>query len=298
MTTLVLILIGLNLVFLVILLVRSFQKKEDQTDTLLNPLNQTINRIETSVREEIRSFREETSKTGRENRQEQTDSLNKFQQILIQQADVQSKQLEVLTKTNQDALQKLTERIDTRLVELSARLETTLKDNRTELQTALKQFQDSFQNSVKEFNDLQKQKFDDMGRRQDELIKSTELKLEKMRETVDEKLHKTLEERLGQSFKLVSEQLQAVQKGLGEMQTLAVGVGDLKKVLNNVKTRGVLGEIQLGSLLEQILTPEQYLTNVKTKKGSADAVEFAIKLPGKDEKNNSGLMTSDDKVSL
>ncbi|MCA0444705.1 MAG: DNA recombination protein RmuC [Bacteroidetes bacterium] len=295
MTTLVLILVGLNLVFLVILLVRSFQKKDDQAETLLNPLNQTINRVETSVREEIRMFREETSKTGRENRQEQTDSLNKFQQILIQQAEVQSKQLEVLTKTNQDALQQLTQRIDTRLVELATRLETTLKDNRTELQTALKQFQESFQASVKDFNDLQKQKFDEMGRRQDELIKSTELKLEKMRETVDEKLHKTLEERLGQSFKLVSEQLQAVQKGLGEMQTLAVGVGDLKKVLNNVKTRGVLGEIQLGSLLEQVLTPEQYLTNVKTKKGSADAVEFAIKLPGKDEENNSVLLPIDAK---
>jgi len=107
--------------------------------------------------------------------------------------------------------------------------------------------------------------------------------LEKMRETVDEKLHKTLEERLGQSFKIVSERLEAVQKGLGEMQNLANGVGDLKKVLSNVKTRGVLGEIQLGNILEQIMAPEQYEANVKTKQGSNDHVEFAIKLPGKDD---------------
>jgi DNA recombination protein RmuC len=140
-----------------------------------------------------------------------------------------------------------------------------LKDNREELATALKNLSDT------------------MALRQGELIKSTEAKLEKMRETVDEKLHKTLEDRLGQSFKLVSERLEAVQKGLGEMQHLANGVGDLKKVLSNVKTRGVLGEIQLGNILEQIMAPEQYESNVKTKKGSNDHVEFAIKLPGKDD---------------
>jgi DNA recombination protein RmuC len=108
-------------------------------------------------------------------------------------------------------------------------------------------------------------------------------KLEKMRETVDEKLHATLERRLGESFKLVSDKLEMVHKGLGEMQNLAIGVGDLKKVLSNVKTRGILGEIQLGNILEQILTTEQYATNVATKKGSRDHVEFAIKLPGKDD---------------
>ena len=114
-------------------------------------------------------------------------------------------------------------------------------------------------------------------------MKTTELRLEKMRETVDEKLHKTLEERLGKSFEIVTQQLLQVQKGLGEMQTLAAGVGDLKKVLSNVKTRGVLGEIQLANILEQILAPEQYEANVKTKKGSDALVEFALKLPGKNE---------------
>ena len=107
-------------------------------------------------------------------------------------------------------------------------------------------------------------------------------KLEQMRATVDEKLHDTLEKRLGESFKLVSERLELVQRGLGEMQTLANGVGDLKKVLTNVKTRGTFGEIQLGSLLEQILAPGQYESNVETRRQSGQRVEFALKLPGRD----------------
>ncbi|KJS86234.1 DNA recombination protein RmuC, partial [Desulfosporosinus sp. BICA1-9] len=111
-------------------------------------------------------------------------------------------------------------------------------------------------------------------------------KLDQMRSTVDEKLSATLEQRLGESFKLVSDRLEAVHKGLGEMQTLASGVGDLKKVLTNVKTRGMWGEIQLGNLLDQILTPEQYSSNVITKIGSNDRVEFAIKLPARDGQDN------------
>ena len=109
-------------------------------------------------------------------------------------------------------------------------------------------------------------------------------KLEKMRETVDEKLHSTLEKRLGESFKVVSERLKEVYTGLGEMQSLASGVGDLKKVLTNVKTRGTWGEIQLGNLLDQMLTVDQYERNVVTKQGSREPVEFAIKLPGRDGK--------------
>jgi DNA recombination protein RmuC len=108
-------------------------------------------------------------------------------------------------------------------------------------------------------------------------------RLEKMRETVDEKLHSTLEKRLGESFQIVSLQLEQVQKGLGEMQALASGVGDLKRVLSNVKTRGVLGEYQLEAILEQVLTPDQYARNVKTKPGSNDMVEFAIRIPSKEE---------------
>ena len=196
-------------------------------------------------------------------------------------------ELSVALKENREELSnglgKLTARLEEKLGQISEGLNNNAKENRKELTDSLKAFSDAFSENVKNFNDLQKQKFETMATKQDELVKSTEEKLEKMRETVDEKLHKTLEERLGQSFKLVSERLEAVQKGLGEMQTLANGVGDLKKVLSNVKTRGVLGEIQLGNILEQIMAPEQYEANVKTKHNSNDHVEFAIKLPGKDD---------------
>ena len=113
-----------------------------------------------------------------------------------------------------------------------------------------------------------------------ELRTSNEKKLDQMREVVDEKLQTTLEKRLGESFKLVGDRLEAVQKGLGEMRSLASGVGDLKKVLTNVKTRGTWGEVQLGALLEQILTPDQFDRNVKPRPDSRDVVEFAIRLPG------------------
>jgi DNA recombination protein RmuC len=116
-----------------------------------------------------------------------------------------------------------------------------------------------------------------------EIRESNEKKLDQMRETVDEKLQSTLEKRIGESFKQVSDQLEKVYRGLGEMRNLADGVGDLKRVLSNVKTRGTFGEIQLGAILEQIMTPEQYETNVVTKKGSGERVEFAIRLPGPDE---------------
>ncbi len=115
------------------------------------------------------------------------------------------------------------------------------------------------------------------------LTRENNEQLEKMRETVDEKLQKTLEERIGQSFRRVNEELEKVYRGLGEMQTLATGVGDLKKVLSNVKTRGMLGEMQLGSILGEILSPEQYDVNVRTKRKSAENVEYAVKLPGQDD---------------
>lgn len=117
-----------------------------------------------------------------------------------------------------------------------------------------------------------------------ELTEDNNRQLSEMRQTVDEKLQKTLEERIGQSFRLVSQRLEQVYRGLGEMQTLAAGVGDLKKVLSNVKTRGILGEIQLGAILEQILSPDQYEENVVTKRGGSERVEYAVKLPGEDDK--------------
>lgn len=213
--------------------------------------------------------------------------LDTFKSVL--QAEMKENRSELSTELRENRkeltsnLELLTSKMEEKLAMIHEGLSKNAKENREELAKTLKDFSDTFSSNVRDFNELQKQKFDAMALKQDELVKSTELKLEKMRETVDEKLHKTLEERLGQSFQLVSERLEAVQKGLGEMQTLANGVGDLKKVLSNVKTRGVLGEIQLGNILEQIMAPEQYEANVKTKQGSNDLVEFAIKLPGKDD---------------
>ena len=116
-----------------------------------------------------------------------------------------------------------------------------------------------------------------------QMQEGNEARLEEMRRTVDEKLHTTLEKRLGESFRLVSQQLEAVQSGLGEMRSLAAGVGDLKRVLSNVKTRGTLGEVQLGAILEDILAPEQFDRNVQTKEGSRENVEYAVRLPGPEE---------------
>lgn len=150
------------------------------------------------------------------------------------------------------------------------------RENRQELNATLI--------SVKsEINQLLKDKFENLDKSQRDLLNSNEQKLEQMRQTVDEKLQKTLNERLGQSFEIVNSQLEKVQLGLGEMQNLAQDVGGLKKVLSNVKMRGGIGEVQLSMLLEQILAPDQYAANVCTKKNGSEVVEFAIKLPGKDE---------------
>ncbi|NOQ26526.1 MAG: DNA recombination protein RmuC [Bacteroidales bacterium] len=178
------------------------------------------------------------------------------------------------------------------------------KTNREELTRSLNSFGEQFSKNVKDLNDLLREKFGDFNKQQiennklaTENIKGVETTIEKhlkairedntqqlneMRKTVDEKLQTTLDKRLGESFKQVSDRLEQVHKGLGEMQNIATGVGDLKKVLTNVKTRGVLGEYQLENILEQILTPDQYSKNVATKKGSQANVEFALKLPGKE----------------
>lgn len=156
----------------------------------------------------------------------------------------------------------------------------SLRANAKDQAEVLKEFGQIFRQNVQEFNALQKEKFQELVFKQERMLASIEERLDKMRETVDEKLQKTLEARLGQSFELVSKQLLAVQKGLGEMQSLATGVGDLKRVLSNVKSRGVLGEYQLQGILENVLSPEQYAYNVAVKKGVGERVEYAIKMPG------------------
>jgi DNA recombination protein RmuC len=165
---------------------------------------------------------------------------------------------------------------DKRLAELNEQLTQRLG----ELTGQLGDKNDTLQKTVSEMLDRINST---MEKRLESLQKDNEKRLEEMRATVDEKLQKTLEDRIGQSFKLVSERLEQVYKGLGEMQNLASGVGDLKKVLSNVKTRGILGEIQLGAILEQILSREQYEENVAVKKGSTARVEYAIKFPGDED---------------
>ena len=159
------------------------------------------------------------------------------------------------------------------LAAFSAANETRMENFRKTLDEQLARVQEQQRLSSAEMRQTIEQRLE-------RIQKDNAEKLEAMRKTVDEKLHETLEKRLGESFKLVSDRLEAVHKGLGEMQTLAAGVGDLKRVLTNVKTRGTWGEVQLASLLEQILTPDQYAVNVATRPGSKDRVEFAIKLPG------------------
>jgi DNA recombination protein RmuC len=163
-----------------------------------------------------------------------------------------------------------------------------LKENRKELRDALESFRWDTSARIDQMKEILEKKMGD-------LQAGNEKKLEQMRVTVDEKLQKTLETRLGESFRLVSERLEAVHKGLGDMQQLATGVGDLKRVLSNVKTRGILGEYQLANILEQILTPDQYAKNVKTREGSNFFVEFAIKLPGKEAKEKTVWLPIDSK---
>ena len=179
---------------------------------------------------------------------------------------------------------------------LTSEIQTIGKENRGELSDSLKEFsaqitlnmktfQESSDKSLSLLSELQREKLSQIENRQSEMIKNTEAKLEQIRVTVAEKLEKTLSDRLGQSFETVGKQLLEVQRGLGEMQTLAQDVGGLKRVLSNVKMRGGIGEVQLSMLLDQILAPEQYESNVRTKSTGKEFVEFAIKLPGKDEHN-------------
>ncbi len=175
----------------------------------------------------------------------------------------------------------------------------TIREFRTELtstlNTSMQQMQDALHKNMITGNELQKEKFEAMGKTQEALIQSTEKRLDDMRVMVEEKLQKTLNERIGQSFEIVRTQLENVQKGLGEMKSLAQDVGGLKKVLTNVKMRGTFGEVQLGALLEQMMSPEQYDANVKTKKSGTEFVEYAIKLPGKDNDNNTVYLPIDAK---
>ncbi len=301
--TIEIILLIIVAVLVLILVIKSFAKnnndeKLDSINTKLDAIannnmikfdaiNNETKRIEESVKKEISLNRIETNNQSLRARQELAASLQSFE----------------------EKLNHLTETIDKKLSAFSESNNNNATASRTEIKEALNTFKKDLAQSITEFNSIQKDNFFALLNKQSEqntntstllgdmrqtlenkikeMQQSNEQKLEQMRITVDEKLQQTLEARLGESFKLVSERLEAVHKGLGDMQTLATGVGDLKRVLSNVKTRGVLGEYQLESLLEQILTPEQYAKNVKTKQGSNALVEFAVKLPGRSGNENS-----------
>jgi len=166
-------------------------------------------------------------------------------------------------------------------------LASALKVNRDELSAALKVFEERFSSNIgiltRETKEGLEKSREAVEKKLSDIQQGNEKKLDEMRHTVDEKLHKTLETRLGESFKLVSERLEQLQKNLGEMQTLASDVGSIKNVLANVKNKGVLGEYQLGAILEQLLTPNQYAQSVKIKEGSRENVEFAVKFPSKED---------------
>ena len=264
--------LAVTILFGVIILMRIAKKDSGDNALKINELQIQLNRFEAGLKDDFKINREENSAIAKSNREELNSSLKDFTLELRSKFDEIKKEQKELTEKSVAQLDKITKE--------------NKSDNsqmRDELSKSLKDFQAAFDKNVESFNNLQREKFAVLDEKQNKLIESTEKKLEEMRHTVDEKLQKTLNERLSQSFELVGKQLESVQKGLGEMQTLAQDVGGLKKVLSNVKMRGGFGEIQLAMLLDQILAPEQYEQNVKTKKNSNDNVEFAIKLPGRDD---------------
>jgi len=203
----------------------------------------------------------------------QVDNKAREQMLAIHQGQQQSL-LQQQQQTREMLLQSLQE--------LGNTSTQALGESREQLRLAMQDLSANLSAKMLDFEKLQEREFASLQQRQREMVQTTGERLESMRKTVDEKLHETLERRLGESFTIVSKRLEEVQRGLGEMQNLANGVGDLKRVLSNVKTRGILGEIQLGAILEQILAPEQYAANVKTKQNSNDVVEYALRLPGKE----------------
>lgn len=254
---------------------KGIKRIEEQTDKIEKKLDDDITKMAeeaTSNRDALRRAIEEKldgaaakgAEATKELREEVKLTLKQFQETIDKGSGelkkAQSEQAEVLATRLGDSLDRFGARQKDAL-EAVVRSSTTLAEKQTAAQ-----------------EDLRKS----VENRLDTLRSENSAKLDEMRKTVDERLQTTLEKRLGDSFKLVSDQLEQVQRGLGEMQTLAVGVGDLKKVLTNVKTRGTWGEIQLGTLLEQILAPDQFIANAQCREGGAERVEFAVRLPGKD----------------
>lgn len=267
------ILLVIVIVLLIINIFISTRKEEVNMGKISENIENKFDNMQKSFREEFYTNREESRRNEQDNRQEIKVSID-----------------------------SMTSSISRHIMNLSTLQQNQFDINSKNLENALNSFNENMIKSLDNLSQLQNEKLSQLKETTEEkfteLTNSTEENLEKMRVTVDEKLQSTLEKRLGESFKMVNDRLEQVYKGLGEMQTLANGVGDLKKVLSNVKTRGVLGEIQLERILEQFLAQEQYDKNVITKKGSRETVEFAIKLPGKDELKETIYLPIDAKFPL
>ncbi|TMS58921.1 DNA recombination protein RmuC [Imbroritus primus] len=234
-----------------------------------------------------RELRGEVNETARANRGELGQQLGQFQQGLTQQmtsvATLQNNQIDAFAQQ----LARVTESTLQQLDGMRQHLQKESLQTREEQAGTLRRFGDGLQQQLQALSEGNERRLNEIRTTLEQKLKDIEThnaaKLEEMRKTVDEKLHATLEQRLGESFKLVSDRLEQVHRGLGEMQVLAQGVGDLKRVLTNVKSRGTWGEVQLEMLLEQMLTPDQYAKNVETVASSGARVEFAIRLPGRSD---------------
>jgi DNA recombination protein RmuC len=313
--------------FIVIIILFAKNRPESQ-DRLLQKLldyDQRLDKSESSIRGEFDKNREETNRSAKESREELSLSLKSVEEKLFMiitnftgMVDNKMKGIQEFLDTglkfNREELNRsistfqeqvtssisgFSEILNKELQSVQDRVNSSTREGREELALSLKSFEEKSSAKIealtRDTKDGLDKNRDTVEKKLADIQRENGEKLEQMRRTVDEQLHNTLEKRLNESFQLVNTQLESVQKGLGEMQTLASGVGDLKKVLTNVKTRGNLGEIQLGAILEQILSNEQFEKNVTIKENSAERVEYAIKLPNKNDKNESLLLPVDSK---
>lgn len=216
-------------------------------------------------------------------RQNRTIGMQNVEELRRYYAEQSAESIRQIQTVREELTRTIREQLTENRIELGGRVEELRKEIAGNQAMQSQQIQETLNRNLLTTNELQREKLEAMTRQQEQLLKSTEKRLDDMRVMVEEKLQKTLNERIGQSFELVRTQLENVQQGLGEMKSLAKDVGGLKRVLTNVKTRGTFGEVQLAALLEQMLSPEQYEANVKTKKKSTEFVEFAVKLPGKED---------------
>lgn len=274
------------LVLLLVLILLQFYKSDSNKNPVkkeIDYLTMKLEAIESGIKRDASLQREEYQRTAREGREELSELFRNFQHAQQQEFQVFREMLKEQEDNADRQLVRLGELVENRLKDFNFLLKQEQGNLKDSMKLAMDAFKSAFDERMKSFNELQSEKMQNLEERQQEMIRNTAEKLEFIRSTVEEKLEKTLSDRLGQSFETVGKQLIEVQKGLGEMQSIASEVGGLKKVLSNVKLRGGVGEVQLSMLLEQMLAPTQYAANVKTKKGSNDPVEFAIKLPGRSD---------------